>query len=214
MRTSGPSPRRAVQVILGLLIALILAAGSAIAQTPPGPPPGRPPGVPPGPPPGGPPGQPPGRPPLHHDRSNPKPLALSVSNGASGTAVQSAGQQVVVTLRSGTLAGRTGRPISAEAQRLVLGALSADQTADDGSLVAALTPDGNGQARKQATKLSQSLSGLPDHPDRLRPAVQAFNAFVDASSAEFLADPPSEFLAVQAALNPMVEAATLASAQQ
>ena len=198
MRTTALSSHRTLRVFLGSLVALFVALSPALAQD-----------------------KPEKDKPKKHDRSNPKPpkdedpdrIALSLSNSASGTAVQSAGQQVVVTLRSGTLAGRTGRPISAEAQRLVLGALAADQTTDDGSLVAALTPDGNGQARKQATKLSRSLSGLPDHPDRLRPAVQAFNAFVDASSAEFLADPPSEFLAVQAALNPMVEAATLASAQ-
>ena len=196
MRTTALSSHRILRIALGSFIALFVALSPALAQDK---------------------GE--KDKPKKHDRSNPKPpkdddpdrIALSV---ASGTAVQSAGQQVVVTLRNGTLTGQTGRPISAESQHLVLGALSADQNADDVSLVAALTPDGNGQARKQATKLSQSLSGLPDHPDRLRPAVQAFNAFVDASSAEFLADPPSEFLAVQAALNPMVEAATLASAQQ
>jgi hypothetical protein len=198
MRTTALSSHRILSVVLGSFVALFVALTPALGQN-----------------------KDEKDKPKKHDRSNPKPpkpddlrIALPGSNAASGAATQSAGQQVVVTLRSGTLAGPTGRPISAPSQQLVLGALSGNQTTDRESLVAALTSNYNGQARKQATKLTESLPGLPDHPERLRPAVQAFNAFVNASSAEFLADPPPEFLAVQAALNPMVEAATLASAQQ
>ena len=225
MRTSGPSPRRAVQVILGLLIALILAAGPAIAQNPPGAPPGRPPGVPPGPPPGGPPGQPPGRPPAHHDRSNPLPLTaesgpnfsvvtVAATADGAGSAVASVGQRMVLALRTGTLATPAGRPISPESQQTVLGALSPDGNADVLTLLFALTSNGNEHAKKPAKKLIEALPGASETPDRLSAAVKAFNSLVDASSTEFLANPPAEFLAIQAVLAPMAQEAILASTVQ
>lgn len=196
-----------------LALALALAAPGAVAQ-------GK------GSPPGGPPKGPPATtPPENSDRGNVPPnrqgQAPGNNNrsggnksmvGAEALAVSLAAPaaQVGGALRAGTLVAPSGVGISREAQAVVLQLISGSGA--NGALVAALTAPANHGAHVQAEALSRSMTGLLATPaERLRPAAEAYNAFVDASSAEFLRAPPAEFLAVQAVLQPMVQQAIAAS---
>ena len=212
MRTSAPSPLRTSQVILGALFALILVVRPVVAQHNGG---------------GG------GHTDhgngngnghdKHHDRSNPKPpkppkdktsANLSLATAPGATAGTLAGQQIVTGLRTGTLLAPNGRPIPPEARRVVLDALTPDGRPDVATLLFALTSNGNDHATKQAKKLIGTLRDASGSPDGLSDAVKAFNSLVDASSAQFLTNPPEEFLAIQAVLAPMAHEAVLASAGQ
>jgi hypothetical protein len=175
----------------------------------------------------------------HHDRSNPKPpkhddhdkdhdkgkgndshakapdpkdkakAHFEVASAPGASSIATPAQATFGALRSGTLTSRSGSPIPAEPQKAVLSAFSSD--GESLPLYAALTSNGNEHAGKQAKRLVESLHGVSDNPDRLPGAVKAYNALVDASSAQFLSAPPAEFLAVQAALTPMAREATVAS---
>lgn len=133
----------------------------------------------------------------------------SVSTEALAVSLAAPAAQIGGALRTGTLVTPTGGAISRDAQSAVLHLVS--RVDANTSLVAALTASSNHAAHAQAEALSRSMAGLLAAPaERLRPATEAYNAFVDASSAEFLGAPPAEFLAVQAVLQPMVQQAIAA----
>ena len=67
------------------------------------------------------------------------------------------------------------------------------------ALVQSLTAGDNSRARQPAAALVRSMSRLEGHGG-VAEAVARFNAFVDASSAGFLRNPPAEFVALARAL--------------
>jgi hypothetical protein len=111
-----------------------------------------------------------------------------------------------------------GESITPPTQQAVLALVTAsprDRQAG-APVVAALTANNPGAAR-QANRLVDEMRGLfgvletvnplrPGiaAPTRLGRAVSAYNAFVDASPAAFLASPPQEFAAIHAVLNQLV----------
>lgn len=114
-------------------------------------------------------------------------------------------------LRSGSLAAPGGTRFSQGTQKVLLDLLTAGGDTDVESLVTALTAPANQGAQVHAHALAAKLHGLLLAPERLHEVVVAYNSFVDASSAEFLAKPSVEFLAVRAALSPLVSQAIAAA---
>jgi hypothetical protein len=76
----------------------------------------------------------------------------------------------------------------------------AAQVAAPAALVQSLSAGDNSRARRSAEALVRSLNRLDGHGGGLSESVARFNAFVDASSAEFLGNPPAEFVAMARAL--------------
>jgi hypothetical protein len=92
-------------------------------------------------------------------------------------------------------------PVQPEVQGVLLDLLSG---AGHGSsrllLVEKLTRSNASGAHAPAVDLVEMLSGLLDTPENLVEAVLAYNAFLEASSASFILDPPVEFLVARALL--------------
>ncbi len=155
------------------------------------------------------------KPPWGHDRSGfpprsvPPPQAnpqasLSPHEGVPvHTGTPSATADVVTTLYAGTLISPGGIAISLPVQHALLDLLIGAEDMQ-APLAVRLAPEENLAARKEALVLVHRLHGLVNAPSGLRDAVIAFNALVDASSAEFLSAPPAEFLAIHAALEMLV----------
>jgi hypothetical protein len=121
--------------------------------------------------------------------------------------------QLGAELRASELRGLGGASVPADVQQALFAHLTAsDLTASDvagsATWVSELAPAGNDGARMQARRLVQQLDGLfaVPTPDRLRTAVIAYNAYVDASSASLLRNPPPAFLAIQSVLSKMLNA--------
>ncbi|MBS1834794.1 MAG: hypothetical protein JST65_18895 [Acidobacteria bacterium] len=154
--------------------------------------------------------------PKHHDRSNPKPPKddkdkndrsdnVSSLNGAAIVNLTAASQQVTTALRSGSVTSMSGGNIPVASQQTVLAALTAGEQAQQEQLVAALTSNGNEHAKKEAKRLVARLHGLSRDGARLPDAIKVFNELIDASSTEFLSNPPAELLAIQSTLARMVQ---------
>lgn len=152
----------------------------------------------------------------HHDRSNPKPPKddkdkkdrsdnVSSLNGAAIVNLTAASQQVTTALRSGSITSMTGGNIPVASQQTVLAALTAGEHAQQEQLVAALTSNGNSQATKEAQRLVARLHQVSRDVARLPDAVKVFNELIDASSAEFLSNPPAELFAIQSTLSRMAQ---------
>jgi hypothetical protein len=75
-------------------------------------------------------------------------------------------------------------------------------------LEGALTSRGNQDARTEAGALTRALRDLPSNRAGLKSAVEAYNAFIDASSLAFLQNPPPELPVIHAFLAPLVARAT------
>ena len=114
----------------------------------------------------------------------------------------------VTALRDGTLL--TVRPVPVPAQQAVFDVFGTDGEAAGATLVGALTSRGNEGARDQALHLVEALRTLTVQDGQLPRTVEAFNAFVDASSGQFLEDPAPEFLVVHAFIGALVEEAVAA----
>lgn len=165
--------------------------------------------------------------PKHHDRSNPKPPKdkddkppkgdkgdqgddgddkggrndnVASRNGATIVDLSAAGQQATTALRTGAVTSLNGGKISFSSQQTVLAALTAGEKAQQVQLVAALTSNGNEHAKNEAQRLVARLHGLSLDGARLPDAVKDFNKLIDASSTEFLSNPPAELLAIQSTL--------------
>jgi hypothetical protein len=112
-------------------------------------------------------------------------------------------------LRVSALRTLGGASVPANVQQALLAHLTASDGEGSRGWVSELTPAGNDGARMQARGLAQQLDGLfaVPTPDRLRTAVIAYNAYVDASSASLLRSPPPAFLAIQSVLSQMMNAA-------
>lgn len=116
-------------------------------------------------------------------------------------------RSIAVALHHSVLADRSGDALPKFAQQAVLAQIGGNGEDISASLVAALSSPANQRARDQAARLVSDLSGLLGRPDQLRSVVDSFNALVDASSEQFLRQPPPEFLAVESVLALLVEAA-------
>lgn len=138
--------------------------------------------------------------PKHDDRIGPR--LPRPDHGAAGS--DSAGSILALELFAGTLPAQGGAPLSTDAQRRLLRLLTATAADDAGWWVDRLGAPGNGETRAKALVLATSARGLLAAPRRLAEVVAAYNAFVDASSAQFLGDPPPEFFAMQAVLMRLV----------
>jgi hypothetical protein len=123
-----------------------------------------------------------------------------VATPAIAAAIGEAATAVTADLTAGTATDATGNPIPVEAQTAVLWAMQGDAA----SLAAVV--DAIGVA--EAAALAESLDGLLSNPQpgQLAQAVSDFNSVIDAASADFLANPPAEFLAVHAALDALTTA--------
>jgi len=75
------------------------------------------------------------------------------------------------------------------------------------SVQPALLSPRNEAAKSEVRKLLRHVEGLLLEPHRVRDAVLAFNGFVEASSDEFLSDPPEEFQILYATLAALTDAA-------
>jgi hypothetical protein len=93
---------------------------------------------------------------------------------------------------------RSNLPPTRDHDRLNPAAASAGAPGSD--LVELLTSRGNLAARPHAEALVDALAELPEHPERLATAVDAFNSLVDASTPAFLRAPPTEFLVIRSTL--------------
>lgn len=207
------------KVFLASCMMLLLASGAALAQgkgppfTPPGPPP-IPPGLsdralPPGRPFDGCGFQPPGQ---TRKAGGPPPgprcalAAGDASGNVNAAAIAAAAQRVGVSLRAGLLT-TPGGSLPQAVQARIHDLLTRPGQGNAASVRASLVSRGNGGARTEASTLVASAEGLLQYPTLLRESVLAHNAFVNASSTEFLADPPTEFLTIQAVLSALVDEA-------
>ncbi|MBW4495545.1 MAG: hypothetical protein KME26_21165 [Oscillatoria princeps RMCB-10] len=136
------------------------------------------------------------------------------TGGASAQAsVNQAAATVSTQLSAGSISAVTGGSISAPAQTAVFNILTAN--AELGSSVSAvansLTSAPGAPPATAVQNLLDSLVGLlrgrKITPAKLLAAIRAYNAMIDASNAEFLSSPPSELLAIQAALSKLIAAA-------
>lgn len=227
-------PRRWTTVLAAASVMLLLGAPGLLAQAkgnPHGPPPGRgphhgPPAIPPGlhdrtPPPGKPFG---GEPPGHHygrERGRERGRGHGEEQGREDgehhshwslseketAAVTAASGQVGAQLAAGSLRPQGGAAPSAEVQHAVRGLLTGNDAAATARVRAALLSHQNRNAGPEAADLVDAASGLLSDPGGLPDAIEAQNALVRASSRDFLADPPPEFVALHAALAELVAAA-------
>jgi hypothetical protein len=146
-------------------------------------------------------------------RSMSCPVAWGVRTTASRAQAQLASADL-----TGILTPAGGR-LDAAAQDRVLAVLTADARSGNGSdaLLAALAPPHNRQATAAARKLVRESRGLfnvvqsidpaspgPAGATRLSRTVGAYNGFIEASSAEFIASPPPELSALHSVLNALV----------
>ena len=112
---------------------------------------------------------------------------------------------------------RYGRELSSAPQRRVLALLTSPDAAATDAMVGALAPAENRQAQGAARRLVREARGLFDvleTIDPLRPgtagatrlsgALGAYNSYIDASSADFLARAPEELTALHAVMNSLV----------
>jgi hypothetical protein len=98
-------------------------------------------------------------------------------------------------------------PVPPQAQQNLYWALVQGAPAELTGLAGALYAQGNEEARDEAVTLVTALQLLPYGDEYLPRATEAFNAFVDASSATFLRDPAPEFLVVHAFLGTLIDEA-------
>lgn len=145
-----------------------------------------------------PPGQPGGVPPGHQNLV----AGVAFTPGLEPTATFAS---AVTALRDATLP--TVRPVPAPAQQAVFDVFGIDGEAAAATLVGALTSRGNDGARDQALALVTALRNLTVQDGQLPGTVEAFNAFLDASSWSFLEDPAPEFLVVHSFIGTLVEEA-------
>lgn len=117
-----------------------------------------------------------------------------------------AGVQTAFTSGAAVTSPATGQPIAPAAVRAVGALITSGSPTSVANIAAALTaagaPSGAVSALTQALAL---LSGTNAEtaPGAVLAAVKSFNALVASASADFLRNPPAEFLAIHAALMPM-----------
>ena len=116
-------------------------------------------------------------------------------------------------LQSGTLGesvvGSPAMPVSPEVANLFTADSKRDVREATEAVVGALTDQGLSQS--DANTLAKDIGGLLEGgtvtPEQFLSAIQAFNTAVDVAPADFLAQPPQEFIVVRAVLMALLEGA-------
>jgi hypothetical protein len=141
---------------------------------------------------------------------SPGPVA-TLANATVQAAVVGAMTSVSAMLSAGTMTTLGGVAISPAVQAQLLAVLTSNSptTGPAAKLADAINSAGAG-APAAVQALVTSLSGLGMNPAQLPTAVGEFNNLVQVASPAFLANPPQEFLAIQAVLNALVTAAAAA----
>ena len=123
-------------------------------------------------------------------------------------AVAQATSSVTSALSARSLMTSSGVVIPASAQAYTYSVLVADpsQSASTSAISAALSRAGPA-ANAIVPSLIRSFSGLSSHPARLPATLSEYNRFTQAASAEFISNPPPEFLALHAVLTQLTAAA-------
>ena len=123
-------------------------------------------------------------------------------------AVANAATSVTTALRSSSLTTSAGAPIPVPAQMHTYSLLSADPTlpASSAAIAAALSTAGP-RATAIVPSLLRSFSGLSSNPAHLPSALSRYNRFTRVASAEFISNPPPEYIALHAVLARLVRAA-------
>lgn len=116
-------------------------------------------------------------------------------------AVTQALASATTSLQTGSLTTRSGDVISPDAQRNTYAALVANPASAEtnSKLLAALATAGPG-VQTIVSPLVRSFAALRTNPALLPTVVANYNDFTKAASSEFIASPPSEFLAMRAVL--------------
>jgi hypothetical protein len=99
-------------------------------------------------------------------------------------------------------------PGRGEARSALSDVLGGRDVVGSSRLEVALTSRGNQDARTEAGVLTRALRDLPSNRAGLKSAVEAYNAFIEASSLAFLQNPPPELSVIHAFLAPLVARAT------
>lgn len=131
------------------------------------------------------------------------------TRGGSNVSISASIQQALLVVLTGT------GNVQVSANQLVSGLINLPQTKAEQLKAQA----GNSADVSNRTALAQnlvsSLTGLTAKgrvdPAKLTAAVAAYNAFVKASSGEYLLNPPQEFLAIQSVLSALLNAALTAA---
>jgi enamine deaminase RidA (YjgF/YER057c/UK114 family) len=123
-------------------------------------------------------------------------------------AVANAATSVTTALRSSSLTTSAGALIPVSAQMHTYSLLSADPTlpASSAAISAALSTAGP-QATAIVPSLLRSFSGLSSNPEHLPSALSRYNRFTRVASAEFISNPPPEYVALHVVLAKLVQAA-------
>jgi hypothetical protein len=101
-------------------------------------------------------------------------------------------------------------PVPPQAQRQLYEAVAGGAKPWLTGLAEALSPEGNEDAWYEAVELVGAVQDLPYGDVYLSRAAEAFNAFIDASSETFMADPAPELIVVHTFLGALVEEAVRA----
>jgi hypothetical protein len=141
-----------------------------------------------------------GLPPTLHDRGG-----VTAPSNVNVAAYESEALAIASAMEAGLVTGPNGIPLPQSAQHSVLASLHGLDS--ERSLAGRLSHGNDPQAHAQAVVLTELLQGLLRHPGQLAEVALAFNALIDASSDEFLLDPPPELLAVRSSLARLIHAA-------
>lgn len=128
--------------------------------------------------------------------------------------VNQAAATVTTQLSTNTLTTSTGSAIPAPAQQNVLNVLTdgTTQAASVEAVSTALSTAPGAPPPAVVQNLLANLQGLLKDrkvtPAKLLAAIRAYNAMILASNEEFLKQPPAELIAIRAALDQMIAAAS------
>lgn len=135
----------------------------------------------------------------------------ATANPTVQAAVAQASATVAAQLSTGTMTTPTGVSIPVAAQQAVAAVMTTNVVNSPAGLALAAELGGN----TAAAALVESVTGLLSSPatGQLASAIGNLNAIVDAAPVEFLANPPPAFVAIQASLAAMVQAANAVQAR-
>lgn len=129
-------------------------------------------------------------------------------------AVNRAAANAIAQLKGNSITSLTGAPITPSTQQTLLSVLTSGSGQGNvgiSQIANALNSAQGGFTGNQVRQLAASLGGLLANgrvnPAKLAAAVNAYNAVINASSAQFLNNPPPELRAIQSVLSQLVNTA-------
>ena len=133
-------------------------------------------------------------------------LSTPAQSAAVGTALTSVSSQ----LHSSSFRTSTGTMVPASAQSALYGLIVSDDNSPAANAVSTRLNTAGPAAGHFVPDLVNGLSTLRTQPGILPSVVSTFNDFTNAASPSFIANPPSEFLAIRAVLAQLTAAAASA----